>query len=158
MKKALSSLFLILIVFGVSLAKGIKAKDFALPDENGKIVKLSDLKGNVVVLIFWSTTCGTCKKELPQISVLQGEYDNKPVKFYAIVINTKDLNEIKKTKEEWGFDIPVLIGNFEVKKNYRIIGTPITYVIDKDGKIKRFFLGEVSLKRLKKAIDKALEG
>jgi len=145
------------LLINISFAKGIKAKDFSLPDENGKIVKLSELKGNVVVLIFWSTKCGSCKKKLPKISVLQGEYDNKPVKFYAVVINTKDLEEIKKIKEEWGFDIPVLIGNFDIKKNYRIIGTPITYVINKDGKIKRFFLGEVSLKRLKKAINKALK-
>jgi len=151
------SLFLIFLLINISFAKGIKAKDFSLPDENGKIVKLSELKGNVVVLIFWSTKCGSCKKKLPKISVLQGEYDNKPVKFYAVVINTKDLEEIKKIKEEWGFDIPVLIGNFDIKKNYRIIGTPITYVINKDGKIKRFFLGEVSLKRLKKAINKALK-
>ena len=149
MVRVFLGLFLMFLLVNISFAKGVKGKDFSPPDENRKVVKLSDLRGNVIVLIFWSTKCGTCKKELPQISVFQGEYDNKPGKFYAIVINTKDLEEIKRTKEEWGFNIPVLIGNFDVRKKYRIIGTPTTYVINKEGKTRKIILGEISLKRLK---------
>ncbi|EDP74281.1 hypothetical protein HG1285_04283, partial [Hydrogenivirga sp. 128-5-R1-1] len=93
---------------------------------------------------------------LPEISFLQDEYANKHVKFYAVVINTDKINEIKETKERWGFDIPVLIGNYETIKRYRIIGTPIIYILRKDLTVGKIFFGETSIKRLKKYINKFL--
>lgn len=157
MRKFIYILFLIITIINISIAKGLKAPDFQLKSEDGKVINLQDLKGNVVVLIFWATTCGVCQKELPEISFLQEEYKDKPVKFYAIVIDTKDLNEVKKIKDEWGFDIPVLIGNLEVVKDYRIIGTPIIYILRKDLTIGKIFFGETSLKRLRKYINKFLK-
>ncbi len=154
--KFIKILIILLFLIVTVNAKGLKAPYFELKDENGKIVKLTDLKGNVTILIFWSTTCGVCKKELPEISFLQDEYANKPVKFYAVVINTDNINEIKKIKEEWEFDIPVLIGNYETVKKYRIIGTPIIYIIRKDLTVGKIFFGETSIKRLKKYINKFL--
>ena len=154
--KFIKFLTVILLFVSISWSKGLKAPYFELKDENGKIVKLTDLKGNVSVLIFWATTCGVCEKELPEISFLQDEYANKHVKFYAVVINTDKINEIKETKEKWGFDIPVLIGNYETVKKYRIIGTPIIYILRKDLTVGKIFFGETSIKRLKKYINKFL--
>ncbi len=157
MRFFINSWLSILFIFTLSLGKGIKAPDFALPDENGTIVKLSALKGNVVVLVFWATTCGVCQKELPEISFLVDEYKNKPVKFYAVVINSDNIQEIKKVKKKWGFDIPVLIGDYETVKNYRIIGTPIIYILRKDLTIGKIFYGHTPIKKLKKYIDKFLK-
>lgn len=157
MRKFIYILSLILVFYNFSFSKGLKAPDFSLKDENGKIVNLKDLKGNVSVLIFWATTCGVCEKELPEISFLPAKYAGKPVKFYAIVINTDDIKEIKQTKKEWGFDIPVLIGNYETIKKYRIIGTPIIYIIKQDLTVGKIFFGATSLKRLRKYINKFLK-
>jgi thiol-disulfide isomerase/thioredoxin len=154
--KFIKVLFLLLVFTSISYAKGLKAPDFELKDENGNIVKLSDLKNNVVVLIFWATTCGVCEKELPEISFLQEKYKDKPVKFYAIVINSDNINEIKQVKSSWGFDIPVLIGNYDTVKNYRIIGTPIIYILRKDLTIGKIFFGATSINMLEKYINKFL--
>jgi len=158
MRKFLLVLMLFTFLFTPLYAKGLKAKDFTLLDENGKPVKLSDLKGNVVVLVFWATTCGSCRRELPEISVLQGEYEGKPVKFFAVVVNTEDLDEIKMVKKEWGFDIPVLVADYSVKKDYKVLWTPTIYVIDKDGRIAKIILGSGKLEKLKKTIDKLIGG
>ena len=151
--KVLSVLLFLIVTVN---AKGLKAPYFELKDENGNIVKLTDLKGYVTVLIFWRTKCTTCKKDLPILSFLPDEYKGKPVKFYAIVIDTDDINEIKKAKEEIGFDLPVLIGDYKIVKDYNIFGTPIIYILRKDLTIGKRFFGETSLKRLKKYINKFL--
>ncbi len=148
--------FIILSISVSSFSKGLKAYPFELKDEKGSVVKLKELKGNVVFLIFWSTTCGACRKELPEISLLAEKYKDKPVKFFAIVINEKDIRKIKKIKEEWGFDLPVLIGNSIIKSKYRIIGTPIIYILRKDLTIGKILYGSRSLKKLEKYIDKFL--
>lgn len=150
-------LILILLVPLVAFSKGLKPYMFQLKDENGNTIKLEQLKGNVVYLIFWSKTCHTCKEELPQINKLYKKFKNKKVKFFAVVIDEKNPDKIKKIKEKWGFDIPVLLGDDTVKSKYRIIGTPITYILRKDLTIGKIIYGAHSLKKLEKYINKFLE-
>lgn len=77
MKKVLSVIIALFIISGISSGKGLKPYSFILKDENGRTVKLEDLKGNVVILTFWSTTCHTCREELPKLSKLAKEYQGK---------------------------------------------------------------------------------
>ncbi len=155
--KRLVIILLSLFISVSSFAKPLKAYNFELKDENGNTVKLSDYKGNVVFLIFWSTHCPTCKKEMPKISKeLVPKFKGKPVKFFAIVINTDDLKEIQKVKKEWGFDLPVLLGNRKIKAKYRIFGTPTIYILRKDLTVGKIFLGKKPLKVFEKYINKFL--
>lgn len=153
MKKILSFV-LFLLVFGYSFG-AMKAPDFELKDEDGKIVKLSDLKDSIVVLNFWATTCHSCRKELPELEKLYQQYKGK-VKFYAVVIDTDDTKKIKTVKKEIGFTFPVLIGNYQVNEKYRIIGTPITYIIGKDNTIVKIFIGPQPIEKFKEVLDKQL--
>ncbi|SNZ10071.1 AhpC/TSA family protein [Persephonella hydrogeniphila] len=150
-------ILLLLLVFGLSYGKGLKPYMFQLKDENGKTVRLEELKGNVVYLVFWSKTCHTCMEELPQINKLYHKYKNKNVKFFGVIIDEKNPEKIKKIKKEWGFDFPVLIGNDTVKNKYRIIGTPITYILRKDLTIGKIIYGAYSIKKLDRYIKKFLE-
>lgn len=154
-----TKLFILVIIIFSSIygkALAIQAPDFTLKDENGKTVKLSNLKNDVVLLTFWATTCHSCKKELPEISnTLYPKYKNK-VRFYGIVIDSDNPRQIAEVKKSWGFDIPVLFGNGEVMEKYRIIGTPITYIIGKDNMIVKIFIGPQSIDKFEKALNKAL--
>jgi peroxiredoxin len=155
--KKLAILILVFIISLSSFGKFLKAYDFSLKDENGNTVKLSDYKGDVIFLIFWSTHCKTCEKEMPKISKeLIPKFKGKPVKFFAVVINTDNLKEIKKVKQKWGFDIPVLIGTRKVKGKYRIFGTPTVYILRKDLSVGRIFMGKKDLKVYEKYINKFL--
>ncbi|MEJ5172554.1 MAG: TlpA disulfide reductase family protein [Hydrogenothermaceae bacterium] len=154
MKKIFSFIFILL--FAVKSYGELKAPDFSLKDEAGKVVRLSDLKNDVVFLTFWATTCHSCKKELPEISQhLYPKYRDK-VKFYAIVIDSDSPKQISSIKKDWKFDIPVLFGNSEVMERYRIIGTPITYVIGRDNRLVKIFMGPQSADKFEQAIKKAL--
>lgn len=154
MKLKLLVFVFVLSIFGNVFA--VQAPDFSLKDENGKIVKLSDLKDNVVFLTFWGVMCHSCKKELPEINkTIYPKYKDK-VRFYAVVIDSDNPKQIKEIKKEWGFDMDVLFGNSEVMEKYRIIGTPITYVIGKNNTIVKIFIGPQSMDKFEKSINKAL--
>jgi len=152
-------IFLILInifVLYPAYSKGLKAPDFSLKDENGKIVKLSNLKGNVVVLVFWSTTCHTCREELPKVSKIAKKYEHKPIKFFAVVIDTDNPEKIRKIKKEWNFNLPVLIADNDIVAKYRIFGTPITYILRKDLTVGKILIGSKYLHKLEIYINRFL--
>ncbi len=150
-------LILILLIPALTFGKGLKPYMFQLKDENGNIVKLEQLRGSVVYLVFWSKSCYTCKEELPQINKLYEKFKDKNVKFFAVIIDEKNPKKIKQIKRQWGFSFPVLIGDDTVKSKYRIIGTPITYILRKDLTIGKIIHGAHSLKKLEKYINKFLE-
>ncbi|MCX7760678.1 MAG: TlpA family protein disulfide reductase [Hydrogenothermaceae bacterium] len=148
--------FLFIFLFAIKSYGEIRAPEFSLKDETGKVVKLSDLKNDVVFLTFWATTCHSCKRELPEISqYIYSKYKDK-VKFYAIVIDSDNPKQIAAIKKDWKFDMPVLFGNSEVMEKYRIIGTPITYVIGKDNRLVKIFIGPQPIEKFEQAIKKAL--
>ena len=144
-------------IAGISFSKGLKPYNFSLKDENGEVVSLESLKGNVVYLIFWTTTCHSCKEELPVVNRLYKKYKNKGVKFYAVVIDTKDLKRIKEVKESLNIQIPVLIGNRYVKSKYRVYGVPVTYILRKDLSIGKVLYGTNEEEYLERLIQKFLK-
>jgi len=70
----------------LKLAPGEPAPDFALPDAEGKVIHLSDFKGNIIYLDFWGTWCYPCIQEIPDALKLQEEYKDKPVVFFYVAM------------------------------------------------------------------------
>ena len=156
-KRIIYGLILTVFIAGISFSKGLKPYNFSLKDENGKVVSLESLKGNVVYLIFWTTTCHSCKEELPIVNRLYKKYKDKGVKFYAVVIDTKELKRIKEVKESLNIQIPVLIGNRYVKSKYRVYGVPVTYILRKDLSIGKVLYGINEEEYLERLIQKFLK-
>jgi thiol-disulfide isomerase/thioredoxin len=114
--------------------------DFTLKGLDGKTVKLSDLKGKVVVLDFWATWCGPCKASFPALQKIYEKYKDNP----KIVILALDTWEgvagaereglVKKFIEENKYTFPVLYDEGFVEK-YGVEGIPTKFVIDKKGVI-----------------------
>ena len=151
-------LFLFIILLSNSSLAGLKAYDFKLKTLEGKEVKLSDYRGKVVILIFWSTTCPVCEREMPVLSKWYHEkYKDKGVEVLSIVINTKDKKKIKKTIEKWGFNFVVLLPDKDVLRKYFVPGTPTFYIIRKDGTVGKMLFGKQKIKTFEKYIEKFLE-
>lgn len=121
------------------------APDFSLMDLNGKTWTLKELKGKTVVLDFWATWCGPCKKSFPAMEMAVNKYiDDKAVVFLFIHTWERDRNAIegaRKYIEENRYNFNVLM---DLKKNgqneaitaYRASGIPAKFIIDGKGNIR----------------------
>ena len=123
------------------------APDFTLTDTEGKTVKLSDLNGKVVVLDFWATWCGPCKRSFPAMQKAVDKYKNDPdVVFLFIHTWERDENAtesaVKFLKENnYSFRLLMDLKDPETKantvvKSYGVNGIPAKFVIDPQGNIR----------------------
>ena len=116
--------------------RGAKAIDFALPDPAGKTVRLSDLKGKVVILSFWATWCPPCRMEMPHLQALHTKYQGKKVRVLGINTDVQG-EQLKAWMKENRLSFPVVSdegGNVATK--YRVEGIPTLLVVDQNGKIR----------------------
>lgn len=139
MKKILvfALIFIISTGFGCSDKKSTSSRktpiDFTLPDLDGNDVRLSSLKGNVVLVDFWATWCPPCKVEIPHLITLYETYKEKGL--IVLGVGLDDEQKLKDFAEEHHITYPILIGTKDLAQKYRITGIPTTYLIDKKGKI-----------------------
>ena len=137
------------------------AIDFSLKSLDGKTVKLSDLKGKVVVLDFWATWCGPCKYSFPYLQKVYDKYKGND----RVMILTMDTWEnvagkereslVRKFIDENKYTFPVLFDEGFVEK-YGVEGIPTKFVIDRNGTIQFKKIGaegEEMLKNLSAQID-----
>jgi thiol-disulfide isomerase/thioredoxin len=113
-----------------------RAPDFSLKDSKGKTVKLSSLKGKVVMIDFWATWCEPCKKELPAIDKLAKAYKDagKDVVILAINIDKDKKNGEKFLKDKGIKHLTVLWDNGQaVAGTYEPPSMPTSYIVDKKG-------------------------
>ena len=120
-------------------AIGAMAPDIALMDPDGKIHKLSSLKGKVVLVDFWASWCGPCRKENPHVVAMYGKYHDKGFEIYSVSLD-KDreswLAAIAKDNLIW----PDHVSDLKYWKSagaaaYGVTAIPFTVLIDRKGKI-----------------------
>jgi thiol-disulfide isomerase/thioredoxin len=125
----------------VSPMLGKPAEDFSLLDLAGKRQKLSALKGKVVLLDFWATWCGPCRRELPTIAKLHRELAAKGLAVVAVNVGepAATVNAYLKKNQ---FSIPVwLDSKTEVSTRYQASSIPTLVVIDRAGKVTGYKVG-----------------
>lgn len=113
--------------------KGEKALDFIAYDLDDNPVKLSSLKGKVVVLNFWFTKCGPCIKEMPELNALTKTFDSDKVVFLALTFDKKAT--VNGFLSDTNFDYKILQNANDVITMYNVQSYPTSIVIDQDGKI-----------------------
>ncbi len=153
----------ILLGAGVAGAtkEGDRASDFSLVGLDGKTVKLSSLKGNVVVLDFWASWCGPCKKELPALDAMAKRYagDGKKVVVLAVNVDRDRANAEKFLGTAKVSALTVLLDpSGKVAAAYDLPTMPSSYVIDAKGLIKKAHAGFSSgdEKKIAAEVDAAL--
>ena len=130
----------------------IKAPDFTLRTVQGELFKLSENRGKVIMLNFWGTWCGPCRREIPDFNKLHAKYQKDGLKIVGITITSGSPKNILDFMNDWDMKYTVLtdIDNNETQKvtsDYgRAIGKPITgipttLIIDKEGYIVKGYVG-----------------
>jgi peroxiredoxin len=120
---------------------GNSAPDFSLEDLNGKSVSLTSFRGKPVLLNFWATWCPYCRKERPHLDNLYKEYSNKNLIIISIAID-RSLEKLKKFMENKSAQYVLLYdGQSRVASAYNVAGLPTSFLIDRNGIIKRKFTG-----------------
>jgi thiol-disulfide isomerase/thioredoxin len=143
---------------GLNNSTSSTAYNFSLKNVlNGKEVKLSDYRGKVVIVDFWATWCGPCRRGIPDLIKLQKKYKNK----IAVIGISLDQQETQKDVvpfiKNYGINYPVVLGNVDVVTNYgNINAIPTTFIIDQQGKIIDKNIGLVPPSKLIGTIDKLL--
>ncbi|MFZ4573537.1 MAG: TlpA family protein disulfide reductase [Phycisphaerales bacterium] len=136
------------------LAVGSEAPDWALKDGDGNEVKLSGLRGKVVVMDFWATWCPPCVAAMPHVQALHEKYADKGVKVYGA--NTFERSDAKKYMTDKKYTYGLLLKADKVATQYKVTGIPTFYVIDKTGKIVFAAVGMPDESRLEKVIEDAI--
>jgi peroxiredoxin len=122
-----------------NLAVGQPAPEIALPNPDGKVLKLSDLKGKVVLLDFWASWCGPCRRANPSVVTAYNRYNKKGFEVYSVSLD-KDRERWKDAIAQDHLDWPYHVSdlkfwNSEAAQLYRVQAIPQQYLIGRDGKI-----------------------
>jgi peroxiredoxin len=113
-----------------------KAPAFVLSDASGSRVRLSDYKGNVVVLDFWATWCTGCKVEIPWFMEFQDKYKSQGLSTIGAAMDDEGWEKVRPYIKEHPFNYPIVAGDAaSLAKTFSITGLPLTILIDRAGKI-----------------------
>jgi peroxiredoxin len=130
----------------------IQAPDFTLRTVQGDLFKLSENRGKVILLNFWGTWCGPCRREIPDFNKLYSKHKKDGLEIVGISITSGSAENILDFMNEWGMKYTVLtdINDNETQKvtaifgraiGQPITGIPTTLIIDRDGYIVKGYVG-----------------
>jgi peroxiredoxin len=136
---------------------GKDAPDFALKGLDDKVVKLSDLKGSVVIVDFWATWCRPCVKSLPHLDALYKEKSPAGLKVLAVNLQ-QDKDTVAAFVKKQGWTLPIVLDTeASAASNYQATAIPQTVVVGKDGKIKQIFVGGGHEDDIKKLVEEEMK-
>jgi peroxiredoxin len=120
---------------GIQRLEGTQAPDFTLEEINGQTLSLSDFKGKVVFLNFWATWCHPCKAEMPAMEQLYRRFKKRGLVVVAVNHYEKK-GKVMRFIDEGGYTFPVpLDREGAVSRKYRVSFLPVTFIIDRAGKL-----------------------
>jgi peroxiredoxin len=131
------------LVFSLALqaASQQAAPDFTLKSRSGENMKLSELRGQVVMINFWASWCGPCRQEMPLLEELYQRY--QPMGFTLLGVNVEeDSAAAEKVLKEIQVSFPILYDrNNQVSESYDVSAMPSTFLVDRDGRVRHLHKG-----------------
>jgi thiol-disulfide isomerase/thioredoxin len=123
-----------------------KMPQFALKDLSGKLTPVSSWQGKSLMINFWATWCAPCRREIPLLKTLAGDWAGRDLEIVGIAVDYPD--KVRAFAHEFKIDYPVLVGEqdaMDVAADFGMAspGFPFTVFTDKRGQVVTLFLGEL---------------
>lgn len=122
---------------------GQPAPEIALPNPDGEIMKLSDLKGKVVLLDFWASWCGPCRRANPHVVSIYNKYKDDGFTVFSVSLDRNGqkqswINAIEQDQLSWESHVSDLkYWQSEPAQRYGVTAIPATFLLDRDGVIRK---------------------
>lgn len=147
-------LCLLILLPGLSQASPLDQAVFT--DLNGRQVKLTALRGKSVIVNFWGTWCGPCRKEMPMLNAFSQKWQSRNVVVLGIALDEK--KSVQQFVQQQKIHYPIWIGDENSTDLLPALGNPtinipFTLLIDKNGQILQRWIGEISEATLQKALN-----
>ncbi len=153
---------LILLLFASLLLIGFtgsakKAPDFKLKTSDGTTVQLSKLHGKVVLVNFWATWCGPCRKEIPDFLEVYEQYKSLGFEIVGVALDEEGWNVINPFVERYKITYPIVIGTGKTVEAYgNFDAIPTSFFVDRKGNIVDQHTGLLTKKQLEKKLKELL--
>ncbi len=135
------------------------APDFELKDPDGRIVRLSDYRGKVVLLNFWATWCAPCRIEIPWFIEFERTLKDRGFAVIGVSMDEGGWEVVKPYLRQVGVNYRVVLGDERVATLYGgVESLPTSFLIDREGKIAAVHVGLVSKRAYQQSIEALLEG
>jgi len=141
---------LVLLLCGAATAMkiGDVAPDFTRIDLAGKQVRLAEYRGKWVLLNFWATWCAPCREEMPRFSGWQRDYGAKSLQVIGVSMDD-DVAAVKQFLTAYPVSYPIVMGDAKFAEGFGgVLGLPLSYLIDTQGRVVARYQGEVDLAKI----------
>ena len=167
-QRILTALLLILLAINLwwfGFRQAPPAPDFSLPQmtaegQPGEALALTDLKGKVVLLDFWATHCGPCKRTMPVLEKLHKDRAGENFVVLSVNIDSPDLEDRAERVSSYiqgaGYTFPVILDNGETWRRYEVKAIPTFFILTPDGRIAEKHRGTITEETLRRKIDAVL--
>ena len=123
------------------LSVGGDAPDFALRSAAGTNLRLSEHRGQVVMINFWATWCGPCRQEMPKLDEIFARYERAGFTLLGVNIDA-DAERAQRLADELGVSFPLLFDDEQdVSRLYDVQAMPMTVMVDRSGKVRSVHYG-----------------
>lgn len=136
--------------------EGQEAPDFSFPTTDGKTARLSDYRGKVVLVNLWATWCGPCRMEVPDLVAAYNRYEQRG--FTVLAVNQGEgRDDVAAFAGQYGIKFPVLLDpDGRIRMYYPYRGIPTSFIVDRDGIVRKIWVGTMPEEAIKQIVEPLL--
>ena len=147
---------LLSVSIGVAVAAD-PAPNFSLKTFDGKTIELKKLQGKVVIVNFWATWCGPCRREIPGMTKVYTKSKSKGLEIVGIALDNGGWDDVNPWLQKNPINYPIVLGNQELTELYGgVRSIPTTFVVDRKGNIVDKHVGALLEEDFEKVVKGAL--